>query len=195
MVEAVHELDREVSVDSSIVRAHQHAHAAVPAARPRPRWAVGSCGGPTTRIHLACDGHGPPLSIVLSGGNVNDCTQFTQVMAGIAFRRPRPGRPATRPSRVIADKGYSTKVIRTHLRKRGIPATIPERRDQQSNRKRKGGAGGRTPAFDRTAYTRRNAVGRCFNKLKQFRAIATRFDKTATSYRGMLDLATLLIWL
>ncbi|MFD7657711.1 IS5/IS1182 family transposase, partial [Actinosynnema sp. NPDC059797] len=71
----------------------------------------------------------------------------------------------------------------------------PERRDQQNNRKRKGRTGGRPPAFDRTAYKRRNVVERCFNRLKQFRAIATRFDKTATSYRGMLDLATLLIWL
>ncbi len=184
-----------------------------PAARARPRptqGAYGSCGGhsepddhaigrsrggPTTKIHLACDGHGRPLSVVLTGGNVNDCTQFTTVMAGVRFDRPGPGRPATRPARVIADKGYSTKAIRTHLRERGIPATIPERRDQQANRKRKGRAGGRPPAFDRTAYKRRNVVERCFNRLKQFRAIATRFDKTATSYRAMIDLATLLIWL
>lgn len=116
-------------------------------------------------------------------------------MAGVRFDRSGPGRPATRPSRVIADKGYSSKAIRAHLRRREIPATIPERRDQQANRKRKGRAGGRPPAFDRTAYKRRNVVERCFNRLKQFRAIATRFDKTATSYRAMIDLATLLIWL
>ena len=53
----------------------------------------------------------------------------------------------------------------------------------------------RPPAFDRTACKRRNIVERCFNRLTQFRAIATRFDKTAISYRGMIDLATLLIWL
>ncbi|GAA1294491.1 hypothetical protein GCM10009634_48640 [Saccharothrix xinjiangensis] len=116
-------------------------------------------------------------------------------MAGIEFRRSGPGRPATRPSRVIADKGYSSKAIRAHLRKRGIPATVPERRDQRANRLRRGRAGGRPPAFDRSVYRRRNVVERCFNRLKQFRAIATRFDKTATSYRGMIDLATLLIWL
>ncbi len=116
-------------------------------------------------------------------------------MADVEFRRPGPGRPATRPSRVLADKGYSSRAIRTYLRRRRIPATIPERRDQQANRLRRGRAGGRPPVFDRTAYKRRNIVERCFNRLKQFRAIATRFDKTAISYRGMIDLATLLIWL
>ena len=57
------------------------------------------------------------------------------------------------------------------------------------------GAGGRPPAFEHVAYRRRNVVGRCFNRLKQFRAIATHLDKTATSYRGVIDLATLLIQL
>ncbi|WP_431972530.1 transposase, partial [Nocardia sp. bgisy134] len=62
-------------------------------------------------------------------------------------------------------------------------------------RRRRGRTGGRPPTFDPTAYRRRNVVERCFNRLKQYRAIATRYDKTAQSYRGMLDLATLLIWL
>ncbi|TLF97524.1 IS5/IS1182 family transposase, partial [Nocardia cyriacigeorgica] len=66
---------------------------------------------------------------------------------------------------------------------------------QQANRHRRGSAGGRPPTFDPMAYRRRNVVERCFNRLKQYRAIATRYDKTATSYRGILDLATLLIWL
>ncbi|GAA2697048.1 Transposase [Actinosynnema pretiosum] len=120
---------------------------------------------------------------------------FEQVMAGIRFGRPGPGRPGTRPSRVIADKGYSTRTIRAHLRRRRIPTTIPERRDQQANRRRRGHAGGRPPVFEHTAYRRRNVVERCFNRLKQFRAIATRYDKTALSYRGMLGLATLTLWL
>jgi len=154
-----------------------------------------SRGGLTTKIHLACDGLGRPVSMVLTAGNVNDCTMFTQVLAGIWMPRPGRGRPWIRPRRVLADKGYSTRAIRHHLRQRGIAATIPERRDQQTHRRRRGSAGGRPPAFDRTAYRRRNVVERCFNRLKQYRAIATRYDKTATSYRGMLDLATLLIWL
>jgi transposase len=96
---------------------------------------------------------------------------------------------------VLADKGYSTRAIREHLRRRGIAATIPERVDQRANRHRRGPAGGRPPTFDRLAYRRRNVVERCFQRLKQHRAIATRYDKTATSYQGMIDLATLLMWL
>lgn len=154
-----------------------------------------SRGGPSTKIHLACDGHGRPLSVVLTGGNVNDCTRFVQVMAGIRFERSGPGRPRTRPNRVLADKGYSSKAIRAYLRRRGIRATIPERRDQRANRARRGAKGGRPPGFDRVAYRRRNIIERCFQRLKQFRAIATRYDKTALSYQAMIDLATLTLWL
>jgi transposase len=119
---------------------------------------------------------------------------FMQVMAGI--RRPRPGgRPWTRPRRVIADKAYSTRAIRTYLRERGIACTIPERRDQQAHRRRRGRAGGRPPGFDPIAYRRRNVVERCLNRFKQYRAIATRYDKTALSYQGWLDLITTLMWL
>lgn len=110
------------------------------------------------------------------------------------FRRPGPGRPRTRPDRVIADKGYSSRAIRGWLRRRGIRATIPERRDQQAGRVRRGQAGGRPPAFDPIAYRRRNVVERCFQRFKQLRAIATRYDKTALSYRAMIDLATLTLW-
>jgi transposase len=97
--------------------------------------------------------------------------------------------------RVIADKGYSSRAIRVYLRRRGIAATIPERRDQQAGRLRRGSHGGRPPSFDPHIYRRRNVVERCFGRLKQYRAIATRYDKTAQSYQGMIDLATLLMWL
>ncbi|QYN33613.1 IS5 family transposase [Pseudonocardia sp. DSM 110487] len=146
------------------------------------------CSG---QLHLAVDGHGRPLSVVLTGGNVNDTMMFAQVLAGVTFRRPGPGRPATRPVRVLADKGYSS---RAYLRRRKIEATLPERRDQQANRVRRGSAGGRPPVFDRVAYKRRNVVERCFNRFKQYRAIATRYDKTALSYQAMIDLATLKMW-
>jgi transposase len=157
-----------------------------------------SRGGPTTKIHLACDGHARPLSVVLTGGNVNDCTMFEQVLAGICIPRhprQRPGRPWRRPAGVIADKAYSSRAIRVYLRRRGIRTTIPERADQQANRRRRGSAGGRPPTFNPDIYKRRNVVERCFNQLKQYRAIATRYDKTALSYQAMIDLATLLIWL
>jgi transposase len=135
------------------------------------------------------------LSVVLTGGNTNDCTMFETVLSGLRFPRPGPGRPVTRPHRVIADKGYSSRAIRAHLRRRGIRATIPERRDQRANRARRGRSGGRPPAFHPAINKRRNVVERCFNRLKQFRAIATRYDKTALSYQAMIDLATLTLWL
>ncbi|WP_425389381.1 IS5 family transposase [Cryptosporangium arvum] len=210
IAEAIDELDREVSVDSSIVRAHQHAAGArraqapgaggLPAGRRADRargdHAIGrSRGGPSTKLHLACDGHGRPLTVMLTGGNVNDCTVFEDVITGVSFPRPGPGRTATRPARILADKGYSSRAIRAYLRRRPIPTTIPERADQQAHRRRRGRTGGRPPAFDAVAYRRRNVVERCFNRLKQFRAIATRYDKTALSYQAMIDLATLTLWL
>jgi transposase len=111
------------------------------------------------------------------------------------LRVPRGrGRPRTRPDAVLADKAYSSREIRDHLRKRGIHAVIPERADQQANRKRRGQAGGRPPAFDREAYKQRNTVERCINRLKQWRGIATRYEKTATIYLAALHIAGIFLW-
>ena len=137
---------------------------------------------------------GRPLAFTVTGGNTNDCTQFTTVMEAIRVPRIGPGRPRTRPRRVIGDKGYSSKAIRAWLRARGIACTIPERTDQIRNRLRRGSRGGRPPAFDKRTYKRRNVVERCFNHLKQWRGIATRYDKTIESYRAAVTLASLLMW-
>ncbi|KJY46608.1 transposase [Streptomyces sp. NRRL S-444] len=104
-----------------------------------------------------------------------------------------PVRPRMRPGHVIADKGYSSKAIRTWLRRRGIACTIPERFDQVSNRARRGSRGGRPPVFDKQIYKRRNVVERYFTRLKQWRGIATRYDKTAQSYQAAVTLAPLLM--
>lgn len=132
---------------------------------------------------------------MLSGGNVNDCARFSDVLARIRVARPGPGRPRVRPDHVIADKGYSSKAIRALLRRRGIGHTIPERADQQANRQRRGQRGGRPPTFDKQVYKLRNVVERCFNRLKQYRGVATRYDKTATSYQATVTVAALLQWL
>ncbi|MDH6138016.1 transposase [Kitasatospora sp. MAA4] len=132
---------------------------------------------------------------MLTPGNVNDATTFVQALDGIRIPRATTGRPRTTPGRVLGDKAYSSRAIRHLLRRRGIVATIPERRDQAANRQRRGALGGRPPAFDRTAYRERNVVERCFSRLKQFRAIATRFDKLADRYRAGLVLASLILWL
>jgi transposase len=153
-----------------------------------------SRGGLTTKIHAACDGAGRPLALLLTAGNINDTTMLAQVLAGIRVPRLGPGRPRTRPDYLLADKAYSSRANRRLLRARGIGHTIAEPADQAAHRRRRGSAGGRPVSFDRARYQHRNHVERCFNKLKQWRGIATRYDKTATNYRGALQLATLLLW-
>lgn len=135
------------------------------------------------------------MSIVLTPGNVNDATAFGQVLDGICVPRASRGRPRTTPERVLGDKAYSSRAIRRLLRRRSIVATIPERRDQAANRRRRGTLGGRPPTFDKVVYRDRNVVERCFARLKQFRAIATRFDKLADRYRAGVVLASLILWL
>lgn len=144
---------------------------------------------------MAVDGRGLPLSIALTPGNVNDATAFGQVLDGIRVPRAVAGRPRTTPERVLGDKAYSSRAIRHLLRRRGIAVTIPERRDQADNRRRRGALGGRPPVFDQVLYRERNVVERCFARLKQFRAISTRFDKLADRYRAGVVLASLILWL
>ena len=78
------------------------------------------------------------------------------------------------------------------LRGRGIPHTIPERRDQ---RERSAKRPGRPPSFDAATHARRNVVERCVNRLKQWRAVATRYEKRAANYRAAVVIAALMIWL
>lgn len=108
--------------------------------------------------------------------------------------RPGPGRPRVRLDHVLGDKGYSSRAIRSWLRRHGIPHTIPERADQTRNRARRGSRGGRPPAFDRETYKHRNVVERCFNRLKQWRGIATRYGKSAQCYQAAVTLSSLLMW-
>lgn len=148
----------------------------------------------TCKIHLATDAKGRPLSLVLTGGNAADTTYFTTVLETISVRDGRPGRPRTRPDEVLADKAYTSTANRRFLTERGIKVTIPERDDQKAGRARRGSAGGRPRSFDAAAYKGRNVVERCFNRLKQWRGIATRYDKTVRSYLAGLTLAAALIW-
>lgn len=96
---------------------------------------------------------------------------------------------------MIADKAYSHPSTRAALRARGIAFTSPERIDQIARRKAKGSAGGRPPAFDPEVYAGRNVVERCIARLKQFRALATRYAKRAAYYRSILIIAALVLWL
>ncbi len=130
--------------------------------------------------------------MVLTAGQVHESTRFAAVLEAIRVPRPGRGRPRQRPDRVIADKGYSYARCRQVLRRRGIKQTIPERRDQQRRRAQRPG---RRPAFDATLYKRRNVVERCINRLKQWRGIATRYEKRAVNYRALVVIACIMIWL
>jgi transposase len=93
---------------------------------------------------------------------------------------------------LIADKGYSYLRCRRLLRRRQIPHTIPERRDQRAQRATRPG---RPLAFARATYARRNVIERCINRLKQWRGVATRYEKRAVNYRAMVVIASIVIWL
>ena len=95
----------------------------------------------------------------------------------------------------MGDKAYSSAANRAYLRRRGIQAVIPVKDDQKGHRRARGRRGGRPPAFDPQRYKERNTVERCFSKLKQFRAVATRYDKRECIYQGTVDVASIRIWL
>ncbi|KOG55668.1 transposase [Streptomyces virginiae] len=105
------------------------------------------------------------------------------------------GRPPTRPDAVPGDKAYSSRGNRAYLRERQIKAVIPEKKDQAANRKKKGSRGGRPVGHDTALYKERNAVERLINKLKAWRGIATRYDKTPESYLAGLHLRASMIWI
>lgn len=131
--------------------------------------------------------------MTLTPGQAGDNPQLPALLD--AIRVPRSGgvgRPRKRPDHLIADKAYSHPSTRRLLRRRRIPHTIPERDDQRARRARRPG---RKLAFDRETYRRRNVVERCINRLKQWRGLATRFEKRAANYRALVVLAALMIWL
>ncbi len=127
---------------------------------------------------------GKPVTFVLTPGQQHEATVFEQLMTGGMVKRPGGGRPRVRPKRVCGDKGYSSRKIRSYLRRRGIRYTIPRKRNER-----------RTGPFDKVLYRLRNRVERLINRLKQFRRIATRYEKKAENYMAMLHIGSILLWL
>jgi transposase len=149
----------------------------------------------TTKTHALVDGHGLPLVIAVTPGQANDSPALPKLLAELRVPRQGPGRPRTTPEAVRADKAYSARAHRAALRARGITAVIPEPADQIGHRKYKGSRGGRPVNFDAEDYKNRNVVERAFNHIKNWRGLATRYDKHALVYRGGVVLASILLWL
>ena len=175
-------LDWEIHyVDGTVIRAHQHAAGA--AGSDAEREALGrSQGGVSTKVHVRAEGHGKPMTFVLTPGQRHEATAFEQLMEQGAVKRPR-GRPRLRPRRVVGDKGYSSRKIRQYLRRRGVRVTIPHKSNERRGR------------FDKAVYRLRSLVERLINRLKQFRRVAPRYEKRGVNYHGMLLLAAIKLWL
>jgi transposase len=141
------------------------------------------------------DGRGRPLALHLTAGQVHESTQVEAVLDRVRVPRIGRGRPRKRPRSVLTDMGYVGKRCRQAFRCRRISALIPTPSKSRAARLKKGADGGRPFLFDAARYKQRNVVERCINRLKQFRRIATRYDKRAESYLAFITFASILIWL
>lgn len=158
-------------IDGSVVRAHQHSSGAV----TRDDETIGkSCGGRSTKIHLAVDSHGLPVHFELSGGQIHDITHAESLVIN-----------APDPDFVIADKGYDSEHFREIVKQVGATPGIPYRRNSRKSDKQ----------IDNCLYRYRHLVENAFARMKHYRAIATRYDKLERNYASMLTLACIIIWL
>jgi transposase len=147
----------------------------------------------STKIHQLVDGNGLPLVTLITPGQAGDSPMFLPLMGHLRVGRGA-GRPRTRPDAVRGDKAYSSRAIRTHLRSRKIKAVIPEPDDQKGHRKRRGSRGGRPVGLDRADYKNRNVIERRFCDVKQWRGLATRYDKHAIVYRAAVLIQAAIAW-
>lgn len=131
-----------------------------------------SRGGLTTKIHLAADTRGRPVRVILTPGQWGDVPQAPALLDGF------------RPGHVIADAAYDSNAFRSLVAETGARAVIP------CNPTRK-----RLIAHDRAVYRARNRIERCFNKLKHYRRIATRYDRKALYFLAFIHIACAMLWM
>lgn len=174
-------------LDGTIVRAHRAAAGAPKdgsdGADEPVNHALGrSVGGFSTKIHLLSDSNGVPLDATLTPGQTHESTQAETVLDHVAIPRAS-GRIRRRPRRLAADRAYDVQRIRHWLRLRGICPVIPPKR-RKGKRKR-----GRPVSYNQTHYRRRSSIEQCVGWLKECRAVATRYEKLALNYLGLVKLA------
>ncbi|MFZ3326714.1 MAG: IS5 family transposase [Methylocella sp.] len=159
----------ELSIDSSHVKTHRSAAGSKLGEFAE---AIGrSRGGRTSKIHALADDRGSPVAFALTPGNVADITMAAPLLGAVA-----------RPKRLLADKAYDADSLRKWLKQRKVKAVVPST------------ASRRTPyPLDSRAYKRRNLIERMFCKLKNWRRIATRYDRDAQNYLSGLALAAIMI--
>ncbi len=124
------------------------------------------------------------MTFILTPGQDHESTMLRPLMERGAVKRRGRGRPRVRPRRVVCDKGYSSRESRQYLRRRGMRLTIPRKK----NERRRG-------RFDNAIYRMRNRVERLINRMKQFRRLATRYEKRAENFRAMWVIAATLLWM
>jgi len=167
MMESLQDPDlRVLLLDSTIIRAHQHA-AGAEGSNAESEALGRSRGGFSTKIHVACDGLGKPVKIVLTPGQEHDVTQGPTLIENCEAEK------------VIADKGYDSDAFIADIKARGAEAVIPPRSNRNEDRK-----------YDKKEYKKRNIVERMFNGLKHCRRVATRYEKTARNFLGVVVFAS-----
>ncbi|NPU26848.1 IS5 family transposase [Bradyrhizobium sp. LMG 8443] len=160
----------EVLIDSTHMKAHRSAGGGKGGARPQ---AIGiSRGGRNSKLHALTDGEGRPLRFLLTGGQVADCRAVDVLLNDLAAG-----------TIVLGDKAYDSNAIRDLIERQGAVPNIPSK----ANRRWKS-------CFSKTLYKGRNAVERMFGRLKDYRRIATRYDKLATNFLGAIYLAAAVTW-
>ena len=142
-----------------------------------------SRGGFGTKLHVRAEGNGRLLTFALTPGQQHDITMAETLLEQGAVFRKATGRKRLYPKRLIADKGYTSRKFRSFLRKHHIAVTIPHK----ENERHKG-------VFDKALYRTRNRVERLFARLKQFRRIATRYEKRGENFAAMITIAAIFLW-
>ena len=131
---------------------------------------------------MRCEGQGKLITFLLTPGQESDIEHAETLLKQGAIRQSL-GRPRLHPKRVIADKGYTSQAFRQYLRRHHMRYTIPHRKNERHKGK-----------FDKPLYRKRNIVERLINRLKQFRRIATRYEKRAVNFAAMITFASICLF-